>query len=138
MIDSCRDEFLHPTFTSPTPIPTHYSHQQQRRVYTICPACAAARTLPQAFCQKVQRPQLQTKKLQWMFIMYRFFFPYTRDYILWGSGVSEMDCGVCIFAERRRRRLFLTFQLDALPSWDCITIPLSPCCFSLHIIASAR
>lgn len=64
--------------------------------------------------------------------------PYTRDDILWGRRVSEMDCGVCIFTERRRRRLFLTFQLDALPSWDCITIPLPPCCFPFLILLHQR
>lgn len=77
---------------------------QQRRRYTVCTACTAVHTLLQAFCQNVQRTQPQTKKLLWMFIMYRFFFPYSRDYILRGSGASEMDCGVCIFADRRRRR----------------------------------
>lgn len=42
-----------------------------------------------------------------MFIMYRFFSPYTSDYILWGYSVSEMDCGLCVFAEQRRSSFFL-------------------------------
>lgn len=42
-----------------------------------------------------------------MFIMYRFFSPYTSDYILWGYRVSEMDCGLCVFAEQRRSSFFL-------------------------------
>lgn len=59
-----------------------------------------------------------------------------------------MDCGLCVFAEQRRSSFFLlgfflcvffpALQLDALPSWDCITIPLAPCCFSPYVIASLR
>ena len=99
MIDSCRDELLHHTFIPPPPpISSHHSHHcsnkgQHTHTHThkICPACVAAcvRTHPQAFCQKVQRPQLQTKKLLWMFIMYRVFPIYHR---LYPSGQrSERD-----------------------------------------------
>lgn len=100
LIDSCRDELLHHTFIPHPPLPSallsassHHSHlcSNKRRVYTIFPACAAVHTLPQAFCQNVQRPPLQTKKLLWMFIMYRGFFPPVYQRLYPSGERSEQD-----------------------------------------------
>lgn len=118
---SCDITPLSPPFSFP---PTAATKERVRS--------AAACTLLPPFCQNVQRPQQQTQKLVWMFIMYRFFFlPYTRDYILWGSRESEMGCA---YLPTEGGDFIFWFQL----SWDCITNPLPRRCFSLHVIASER
>lgn len=143
MIDSFRDKLQHHTFTPPPqifpffPLLFHGSKGEGTQYAQHVLRCT------RSFKHSVRMskgPNRKQRSSCGCLLCIDFFPPYSRDYILRESGVSEMDCGVCIFADRRRRRrrLFLTFQLDALSSWDCITIPSPPCCFSLHVIASER
>lgn len=143
MIDSCRDELLLHTFTPPPPPPSFHffpplsSLQQQRRACTIFPACAAVHTLPQAFCQKVQRPKLQTRKLLWMFIMYRVFPIYQRLYPLgqrskrdglWSLHICRTKEEEAISDVSARCTAFMGLHYN----------PFAPVLFFLFLIASAR
>lgn len=122
--------------------------QQQKTVYThtIRPACAAVHTLLKHSVRMSKGPNCKQRSSCGCLLCIGFFFPsYIPEIISFGgSGVSEMDCGVCIFSGRGRRRLFFFFFFPDV-SARCAAFmglhynPFCPlCCFSLHVIASAQ
>lgn len=66
-----------------------------------CPVCAPVLT-----CLKSKGPSCKQRSSCGCLLCIGFFSPYTSDYILWGYNMSEMDCGLCVFAEQRRSRFF--------------------------------
>lgn len=88
MIDSCRDELLHHTFTSPPFqfLPTALiTAATKTSVHNMPSVRCAAHTSSSILSE---RPQLQTKKLLWMFIMYRVFFPFHIPEIISFGGAE--------------------------------------------------
>ena len=82
---------LYPPASSPLPLlPALQQWKEECAQYGL--RVTAPHALPQAFCQNVQKPREQTKKLLWMFIMYKVLSPhiYQRLYPSGGER-SERD-----------------------------------------------